>query len=212
MFVLLIYNCVVYVIFVVWFFFFFKQKTAYEIMPSLVGSEMCIRDRCKILKGCKKEQFLNSFLNLSISLLTQSEPLDSPQFKINPQLKATIWDRWELQVSNTLTLKKLFSILQQRYQIYPNDVAVGMNSIYVYDLINIPIKAEENQRILNQKMIEMLEFQDPFTNYVDITVTFTKENPQELLNQKINKQKGQNQQDIQKQYIKGIPKIRLIFE
>ena len=27
--------------------FFFKQKTAYEIMPSLVGSEMCIRDRCR---------------------------------------------------------------------------------------------------------------------------------------------------------------------
>src|SRR5450756_1460656 len=26
------------------FFFFFKQKTAYDIMPSLVGSEMCIRD------------------------------------------------------------------------------------------------------------------------------------------------------------------------
>src|SRR5450756_1261239 len=26
-------------------FFFFKQKTAYEFMPSLVGSEMCIRDR-----------------------------------------------------------------------------------------------------------------------------------------------------------------------
>src|SRR5450759_51531 len=31
-------------------FFFFKQKTAYEIMPSLVGSEMCIRDRTKITK------------------------------------------------------------------------------------------------------------------------------------------------------------------
>src|SRR5450756_1232815 len=31
--------------FVFCFFFFFKQKTAYEIMPSLVGSEMCIRDR-----------------------------------------------------------------------------------------------------------------------------------------------------------------------
>ena len=30
------------------FFFFFKQKTAYEIMPSLVGSEMCIRDRVNI--------------------------------------------------------------------------------------------------------------------------------------------------------------------
>src|SRR5450756_1376272 len=29
------------------FFFFFKQKTAYE-MPSLVGSEMCIRDSLKV--------------------------------------------------------------------------------------------------------------------------------------------------------------------
>ena len=26
-------------------FFFFKQKTAYELHRSLVGSEMCIRDR-----------------------------------------------------------------------------------------------------------------------------------------------------------------------
>ena len=30
-------------------FFFFKQKTAYEIRLSLVGSEMCIRDRDKEL-------------------------------------------------------------------------------------------------------------------------------------------------------------------
>src|SRR5678809_936129 len=28
-----------------YFFFFFKQKTAYEISACLVGSEMCIRDR-----------------------------------------------------------------------------------------------------------------------------------------------------------------------
>ncbi len=27
------------------FVFFFKQKTAYELLRSLVGSEMCIRDR-----------------------------------------------------------------------------------------------------------------------------------------------------------------------
>ena len=28
-------------------FFFFKQKTAYEISACLVGSEMCIRDRTR---------------------------------------------------------------------------------------------------------------------------------------------------------------------
>src|SRR5680860_442283 len=32
---------------IVLFFFFFKQKTAYEIGVRLVGSEMCIRDRAK---------------------------------------------------------------------------------------------------------------------------------------------------------------------
>eukprot|EP00831_Metopus_contortus_P009239 TRINITY_DN13563_c0_g1_i1.p3 TRINITY_DN13563_c0_g1~~TRINITY_DN13563_c0_g1_i1.p3 ORF type:complete len:105 (-),score=26.61 TRINITY_DN13563_c0_g1_i1:150-464(-) len=31
----------------VFFFFFFKQKTAYEMQRGLVGSEMCIRDRYK---------------------------------------------------------------------------------------------------------------------------------------------------------------------
>ena len=32
------------------FFFFFKQKTAYEIEYGLVGSEMCIRDRYALAK------------------------------------------------------------------------------------------------------------------------------------------------------------------
>ena len=30
-------------------FFFFKQKTAYEMLRSLVGSEMCIRDRFLVM-------------------------------------------------------------------------------------------------------------------------------------------------------------------
>ena len=32
-------------------FFFFKQKTAYEVLRSLVGSEMCIRDREMLAMG-----------------------------------------------------------------------------------------------------------------------------------------------------------------
>ncbi len=30
------------------FFFFFKQMTAYEISACVVGSEMCISDRCLV--------------------------------------------------------------------------------------------------------------------------------------------------------------------
>ena len=51
-------------------FFFFKQKTAYEIMPSLVGSEMCIRDRflfvlCTIaIAGCNDTESSESRLEI----------------------------------------------------------------------------------------------------------------------------------------------------
>ena len=38
------YKCVDYK-YNLYCFFFFKQKTAYEMLRSLVGSEMCIRDR-----------------------------------------------------------------------------------------------------------------------------------------------------------------------
>eukprot|EP00825_Cyclidium_porcatum_P023376 TRINITY_DN25710_c0_g1_i1.p1 TRINITY_DN25710_c0_g1~~TRINITY_DN25710_c0_g1_i1.p1 ORF type:complete len:119 (-),score=15.18 TRINITY_DN25710_c0_g1_i1:172-528(-) len=48
--------CVFFFFIFFFVFFFFKQKTAYEIMPSLVGSEMCIRD--SLLPSC----FLVSFI------------------------------------------------------------------------------------------------------------------------------------------------------
>eukprot|EP00658_Telonema_sp_P-2_P010333 TRINITY_DN13897_c0_g1_i1.p1 TRINITY_DN13897_c0_g1~~TRINITY_DN13897_c0_g1_i1.p1 ORF type:complete len:142 (-),score=46.49 TRINITY_DN13897_c0_g1_i1:401-826(-) len=38
------------------FFFFFKQKTAYEMLRSLVGSEMCIRDSINAEYGGGMEQ------------------------------------------------------------------------------------------------------------------------------------------------------------
>ena len=38
------------------FFFFFKQKTAYEIGVRLVGSEMCIRDSVNTVKYAGKNK------------------------------------------------------------------------------------------------------------------------------------------------------------
>src|SRR5428012_16723 len=40
-------NSCIYIHTHIHFICFFKQKTAYEFMPSLVGSEMCIRDRSR---------------------------------------------------------------------------------------------------------------------------------------------------------------------
>ena len=55
-------------------FFFFKQKTAYEIASCLVGSEMCIRDR--VTSGAqKKSNRISAVIN---SRLRGVEGLMSP--------------------------------------------------------------------------------------------------------------------------------------
>ena len=46
--------------------FFFKQKTAYEMLRSLVGSEMCIRDR-------EIPSFQNSVLQLHFNMWVGAE-------------------------------------------------------------------------------------------------------------------------------------------
>src|SRR5450756_2792406 len=55
------------------FFFFFKQKTAYEIMPSLVGSEMCIRDRYLIVaRGSAKSMYAECIQSYFLVVDTQT--------------------------------------------------------------------------------------------------------------------------------------------
>eukprot|EP00658_Telonema_sp_P-2_P041484 TRINITY_DN2967_c0_g1_i1.p1 TRINITY_DN2967_c0_g1~~TRINITY_DN2967_c0_g1_i1.p1 ORF type:complete len:422 (+),score=91.92 TRINITY_DN2967_c0_g1_i1:119-1384(+) len=50
------------------FFFFFKQKTAYEMLRSLVGSEMCIRDRYqRRVRGCAARNMLRPAITPAIA-------------------------------------------------------------------------------------------------------------------------------------------------
>ena len=44
--------------------FFFKQKTAYEMLRSLVGSEMCIRDRYQVISQGLEGTAMTSFSDL----------------------------------------------------------------------------------------------------------------------------------------------------
>eukprot|EP00658_Telonema_sp_P-2_P017307 TRINITY_DN16706_c0_g1_i1.p5 TRINITY_DN16706_c0_g1~~TRINITY_DN16706_c0_g1_i1.p5 ORF type:complete len:106 (-),score=48.87 TRINITY_DN16706_c0_g1_i1:1299-1616(-) len=68
------------------FFFFFKQKTAYEMLRSLVGSEMCIRDshllpQCfSAIVDCVAEGFVQYSLgNVSVApIQTMGQPPLAP--------------------------------------------------------------------------------------------------------------------------------------
>ena len=55
------------------FFFFFKQKTAYEMLRSLVGSEMCIRD---------------SYMNVSVEIDLLPKPFDRFQEQLHGMVGA----------------------------------------------------------------------------------------------------------------------------
>eukprot|EP00658_Telonema_sp_P-2_P007830 TRINITY_DN12918_c0_g1_i2.p1 TRINITY_DN12918_c0_g1~~TRINITY_DN12918_c0_g1_i2.p1 ORF type:complete len:170 (-),score=30.69 TRINITY_DN12918_c0_g1_i2:261-770(-) len=55
------------------FFFFFKQKTAYEMLRSLVGSEMCIRDRFKGSEKLSETTFAGQLKSES-EMLSHEEP------------------------------------------------------------------------------------------------------------------------------------------
>ncbi len=58
-------------------FFFFKQKTAYEISACLVGSEMCIRDRTTRVSlyspGCPGTHFVDQ-----VGLELRNPPASAP--------------------------------------------------------------------------------------------------------------------------------------
>eukprot|EP00658_Telonema_sp_P-2_P028019 TRINITY_DN21552_c0_g1_i1.p1 TRINITY_DN21552_c0_g1~~TRINITY_DN21552_c0_g1_i1.p1 ORF type:complete len:362 (-),score=99.06 TRINITY_DN21552_c0_g1_i1:91-1176(-) len=47
-------------------FFFFKQKTAYEMLRSLVGSEMCIRDRAMLKEPGKLSEMLSQLAEMHV--------------------------------------------------------------------------------------------------------------------------------------------------
>ena len=88
-------------------FFFFKQKTAYEISACLVGSEMCIRDRLSSAqKFSKNVKLLNdfatsSYLKIWDSWGTVTLDLDGHTYKSTAKV-----NMFELQEGANITFKK----------------------------------------------------------------------------------------------------------
>eukprot|EP00658_Telonema_sp_P-2_P050019 TRINITY_DN38084_c0_g1_i2.p1 TRINITY_DN38084_c0_g1~~TRINITY_DN38084_c0_g1_i2.p1 ORF type:complete len:160 (-),score=47.10 TRINITY_DN38084_c0_g1_i2:37-516(-) len=52
-------NYILFYVILIFMFFFFKQKTAYEMLRSLVGSEMCIRDSFDVNSGSLSDDTLH---------------------------------------------------------------------------------------------------------------------------------------------------------
>lgn len=51
----------------------------------------------KVVKGLKKVDFRNIFLNLAVPFLQAGEPADVLKEKLLEGLSVSIWDRWEIK-------------------------------------------------------------------------------------------------------------------
>eukprot|EP00658_Telonema_sp_P-2_P065140 TRINITY_DN54463_c0_g1_i1.p2 TRINITY_DN54463_c0_g1~~TRINITY_DN54463_c0_g1_i1.p2 ORF type:complete len:305 (+),score=76.73 TRINITY_DN54463_c0_g1_i1:52-966(+) len=91
-------------------FFFFKQKTAYEMLRSLVGSEMCIRDRYqRRVRERNRNMPLRGGCGQRASHCTLS--LDEIA-KIKSQTNLSALDLWELVQKSCFTADQLFGLYE----------------------------------------------------------------------------------------------------
>ncbi len=131
-------------------------------------------------------------MNLAITLLQSSEPGDCIKNTIREGLTTTLWDRWEITLlKNDCNIKSLFDILKTKYLLVPRDIFKGKKPIYSYAAYKD--KKEINEELINKKLDTLLGIDINKDEYVDLMITFTKDEKSE-------------------EYIKNVPKIRLFFK
>lgn len=72
-----------------------------KIVPALATTTAVVAalqtfEMLKVIQGLKPSLCSNSFLNLAVPSLYQSEPLEAEKFLLAPGFKVSIWDKWEL--------------------------------------------------------------------------------------------------------------------
>jgi len=167
-----------------------------RIIPALATTTSSIAalqsiELVKIAKNSNIEEYRNSFLNLAIPLLQSSEPGAAIKNIIREGLTTTLWDRWEINLAQEqCTIKNLFEILRTKYLLFPRDIFKGKKPVYSYAAYKD--KKEINEELINKKMDSLLGIDIKQTEYVDLMITFTKDEKSE-------------------EYIKNVPKVRLFF-
>lgn len=98
-----------------------------KIVPALATTTAFIAalqtiELIKYLKDeCPFDQYRNSFLNLAVPSLMQSEPGKAIKTKLKEDLEVTLWDRWEYEVKaemrDKVTLKDVVEYLAKAYKL-----------------------------------------------------------------------------------------------
>ena len=173
-----------------------------KIIPALSTTTSCISalqtiELLKIIKGLDVNKNRNTFLNLAIPYMQNSEPGEVIKKKIIDNLYSNIWDIWEINITKNIKrencIQFLFDELYNKYKIFPKDILLGKKPIFSSMLYKGKDQEREN-KMRNEELSNLLEYDEYLQiDYVDIIVTFTANKESE-------------------EYLKNIPKIRVHFK
>eukprot|EP01016_Furgasonia_blochmanni_P009471 TRINITY_DN13924_c0_g1_i3.p1 TRINITY_DN13924_c0_g1~~TRINITY_DN13924_c0_g1_i3.p1 ORF type:complete len:179 (-),score=26.80 TRINITY_DN13924_c0_g1_i3:63-599(-) len=143
-------------------FFFFKQKTAYEIMPSLVGSEMCIRDRLRIGENAfDNDDFLyvEVLRRMAVSSLYSYEQLNDWAAWLRVQVDSAIEKLVQKQCQEKWLIGQLYMIhCLVCVELKEDEDALRkcVKEVKPYVSLNDFGKMDENQRIITLELRSLI--------------------------------------------------------
>lgn len=161
-----------------------------RIVPAMATTTAAIAglqtlELVKLVRGTKKADHRNAFLNLAVPIMQASEPGDVQKVKLTEKMEATLWDRWEVDGTNP-TLKDLIAKVEAKYEgLEVRDVLRGNAPLYFHAIMNAAGREKEREQALNSTLADLLDVsledisKGELEPYVDLTITCTLKGDQE---------------------------------
>ena len=169
-----------------------------RIVPALATTTASIAglqtlELLKLLKGCKKVDHRNIFLNLAVPIMQASEPGDVIKTKLTEEIEVSLWDRWEVKQGKDVKLKEVIKFIEETYKgLEVRDVMRGNTPIYFHAILGAQGKEKERAKIFDSSICDLVGA-DSDDKYVDLTLTMIR--------------KGDKEEKI----LSGVPPIRVYF-
>lgn len=174
-----------------------------RIVPALATTTAAVAglqtlELVKLLKGSKKVDHRNVFLNLAVPIMQASEPGDVAKVKLTEQIEVSLWDRWEVKSTangaNVTLTDVITSIEAQHSGLEVRDIMRGNAPLYFHAIMNAPGKEADKEKALASKVAQLTGIDPQEDKYVDLNITCVK--------------KGDEEDKI----LAGVPPVRVFFE
>lgn len=152
-----------------------------RIVPALATTTAAIAglqalEMVKCIKGIKKEDFRNIFLNLAVPIMQAGEPGDVKKEKLLDDLTFSIWDSWEVKDFKKGNLKAFMSKIEEMHPgLEVRDVMKGNMHLYIHAI-------QKANEALQKKTLEttLRALADSESEpYVDLAINVVKKGDEE---------------------------------